>query len=587
MAITNEEISALFHRMAIMLEMKGDSIFKIRAYKRAAQVIDQLPYNLQHKVVDGLDLRSIPGVGKAISSKISEYIAKGSISAYEVLKSELPDGAISLMNIPGVGPKTAMLIAEELEVRNVDDLEVAILEGRVSELPRLGQKAAKKILQQIHSFRNKDTRTPLGVALPVIERIIRDLKNCCPSLIEITPAGSVRRWEETVGDIDIMGTSTDPTDVGDALVGLPYISDVIVHGPKKTSVLVDQGLQVDLRIVDEASFGALVQYFTGSQQHNVGLRRFANDMGLSLNEYGITDLITGEQEGFSNESDYYGRLGLQHIPPEIREGVAEIELAAKHVLPDLVRVSDIQGDLHMHSNWSDGKQPIDEMLKSASRFGHKYVAITDHSSGLKIANGLSNERRQKQTALLRSMDVDGLVVLAGAEVDIRADGSLDYPDDILCDLDVVIASIHSAMGQSMEAMTARIITAMRNPFVTFIGHPTARLIGSRDPVDVDMEVILQAAVETGTGLEINSSPERLDLKDTHVYRARELGVPLVVNTDSHSSDYLDRLRFGVGVARRGWCEPRHILNTLPSDQFMAYIRAPKQSRSSLFAARSM
>ncbi len=586
MPVTNQQIADLFNRMASMLEMNGDVVFKIRAYQRAAQVIDQLPTNLEQAVHQGDDLKKIPGIGDAISKKIAEYVATGRVAAYDKVVAELPEGAMALMNVPGVGPKTAMLIAKELGTKTLEDVEAAVEQGRVAALPRMGHKAAENLLRQIQSLRTKDRRTPLGVALPLVERIIANLRERCPSLDQATPAGSVRRWRETVGDIDIMGTASDPVQVIDALVQLPYVQEVLVHGPKKASVIVDTGIQVDLRIVEDDYFGALVQYFTGSQQHNIRLRDFANRMGLSLNEYGITDLNTGVQENFANEADFYARLGLQIVPPELREGMWELDLAEKHSLPRLVQVDDIRGDLHMHSDWSDGRQPIEVMLDAAARFGHQYVALTDHSSGLGIANGLSDERRRAQTALLRSMKTNGLTVLPGAEVDIRADGALDYSDDILASLDMVVASIHSAMGQPLDTMTARIIKAMRNPHVTVIGHPTARLLGSRDPVQVDMEALLQAALETGTSMEINSSPERLDLKDTHVLRARELGVPLVISTDSHSPDYLDKLRFGVGVARRGWCEPRHILNTLPLEQFMEYIRAPKSARISLFNRRS-
>ncbi|MFB3092178.1 MAG: PHP domain-containing protein, partial [Dehalococcoidia bacterium] len=443
----------------------------------------------------------------------------------------------------------------------------------------------ENILRHIHSLRTKDQRTPLGQALPIVERIIADLRERCPTLKKATPAGSVRRWQETVGDIDIMGTAQDPVQVIDALVDLPYVREVLVHGPKKASVVVDPGLQVDLRIVEDDSFGAMVQYFTGNQQHNVRLRDYANRMGLSLNEYGITNLKTGQMEKFADEEGFYDRLGLQMPPPEIRQGLWELDLAQKHALPRLVEQSDIRGDLHMHSDWSDGREPIEAMMEAASRFGHQYVALTDHSSGRGIANGLSDERLQSQIKILRTLEGFPVKILCGSEVDIRADGSLDYPDELLAELDVVVASVHSAMGQPVEKMTERIIKSMHNPHVTVIGHPTARLLGSRDPVEVDMEALLQAALETGTAMEINSSPERLDLKDTHVLRARELGVPLVISTDSHSSGYMDKLRFGVAVARRGWCEPKHIVNTMPLEEFMAFIKAPKSERIHIFAGR--
>lgn len=585
MAITNEEISELFEDMASLLEMKGDVIFKIRAYQRAARTISQLPQSLELAVRQEQELKKIPGIGDTISKKIYEYVTTGHVAAYERLKADLPDGVLTLMNVPGIGPKTAMLIAKETGASTVEGVEKAIHQGRLQELPGLGERAAENILRHIHSLRTKDQRTPLGQALPIVERIIADLRERCPTLKKATPAGSVRRWQETVGDIDIMGTAQDPVQVIDALVDLSYVREVLVHGPKKASVVVDPGLQVDLRIVEDDSFGAMVQYFTGNQQHNVRLRDYANRMGLSLNEYGITNLKTGQMEKFADEEGFYDRLGLQMPPPEIRQGLWELDLAQKHALPRLVEQDDIRGDLHMHSDWSDGREPIEAMMEAASHFGHQYVALTDHSSGRGIANGLSDERLQSQIKILRTLQGFSVKILCGSEVDIRADGSLDYPDELLADLDVVVASVHSAMGQPVEKMTERIIKAMHNPHVTVIGHPTARLLGSRDPVEVDMEALLQAALETGTAMEINSSPERLDLKDTHVLRARELGVPLVISTDSHSSGYLDKLRFGVAVARRGWCEPKHIVNTMPLKEFMAFIKAPKSERIHIFAGR--
>ena len=586
MAVSNEEIAEIFENMASLLEMKGDVIFKIRAYQRAARTISQLPYPLEQAVRQGRELKGVPGIGDAISKKIYEYVTTGQVDAHERLKVELPDGILTLMNVPGIGPKTAMLIANELGATTIEAVEKAVSEGRLQELPRMGEKAAENILRHIHSLRTKDQRTPLGRALPVIERVIADLRERCPTLDKATPAGSTRRWKETVGDIDIMGTARDPVQVIDALVGLPYVQEVLVHGPRKSSVVVDPGLQVDLRIVEDDSFGALLQYFTGSQQHNIRLRDYANRMGLSLNEYGIIDLKTGQMEKYADEESFYGRLGLQLMPPEVREGMWELELAEKHVLPRLVELGDICGDLHMHSDWSDGREPIEAMIGAAAEFGHQYVALTDHSAGRGIANGLSEERLRSQMSILRSLEGFSIKVLCGSEVDIRADGSLDYPDELLAELDIVVASVHSAMGQPSEKMTGRIIKAMHNPHVTIIGHPTCRLLGSRDPVEVDLEALFHAALETGTAMEINSSPERLDLKDTYVLRAKELGVPLVISTDSHSSGYLEKMRFGVAVARRGWCETRHILNTLPLEQFMAYIEAPKAKRMELFARRN-
>ena len=586
MLTTNEEIAELFENMATLLEMKCDTIFKIRAYQRAARTIGQLPFPLEQAVEDGMELKSIPGIGTAISNKIQELVNTGRVETYERLKGELPDGVLTLMNVPGIGPKTAMLIAQELGASTIEGVEKAVLDGRLTALPRMGEKTAQNILRHIRSLRTKDHRMPIGQALLVAEQVISALRNACPGLDKISPAGSLRRWRETVGDIDIMGTSREPGQVIDALVRLPAVQEVLGQGPKKGSVVVDPGLQIDLRIVEDDSFGAMIQYFTGSHQHNIRLRDYANQRGLSLNEYGITPLETGELEKYAHEDDFYARLGLPSIPSEIREGLWEIDLAEQRALPELVQLSDIKGDLHVHSQWSDGRDPLERMVEAAVNQGYQYVALTDHSAGRGIANGLSQERLLQQIQILHSLEGRyPIKILCGSEVDIRADGSLDYPDELLEELDVVVASVHSAMGQESRKMTQRVIQAMRNPHVTVIGHPTCRLLGSREPVDVDMEALFRAALETGTALEINAAPERLDLKDTHVLRAKEMGVPLIISTDSHFHTHLDKMRFGVAVARRGWCESKHIVNTLPLEEFLAFIRTPKPQRMSIFAGR--
>jgi DNA polymerase (family 10) len=581
-AVSNQEIAEVFDEMAGLLEAKGDSIFKIRAYQRAARVIEGLPRSLDEAVRVGDELKGIPGIGEAIRGKIHEYVTTGRVSALEALKAELPDGVLQLMNVPGIGPKTAMLIAREAGVSTVEGVEKAIAEGRLQQLPRMGAKTAENILRNIRTLRTKDRRIPLGMAMPVVDRITGDLRERCPALEKITPGGSVRRWQETVGDIDMMATTDDAEQVVETLVSLPYVTRVLGKGVKKTSVILDNGLQVDMRIIDKESFGAMLQHFTGDRQHNIQLRDYANSMGLSLSEYGITDMKTGKLEKFTDEEAFYHRLGMDTPPPEIRSGRGEIELARKHALPRLVEVGDIHGDLHVHSDWSDGRAPIEVMMEAAEAFGHQYVALTDHSSGRGVANGLTEERLRSQIRILRSMRGMSMKVLCGSEVDIRADGTLDYPDELLSKLDVVVASVHSAMAQPEERMTERIIRAMRNPHVTVIGHPTTRLLGSREPVQADMEALYRAAAETGTAMEINASPERLDLNDTHVMRAKELGVPLVISTDSHSTGGLEKLRYGVAMARRGWCEAKHILNTMPLEDFMRIIKTPKPERMRVF-----
>ena len=586
MAPTNEQIAELFENMGSLLEMKGDTVFKIRAYQRAARTIGQLSSPLATAVENGEDLTKIPGVGKAISEKIAEYISTGQVSAYERLVEELPSGVLDLKEIPGVGPKMAMAISQQLGISTVDGVAEAAADGRLATLPRMGKRAAEGILRHINAFKEMGGRTPIGEALPVAEEVMNALREQCPEIDQLFPVGSLRRWEETIGDIDLIGTSPNPESVGDALVALPMVKDVLVHGPKKTSVVVESGIQIDLRIAEPEAFGAMLQYFTGSQQHNIRLRDFANRQGLSLNEYGITNTETGQVEEFADEETFYARLGLPWMPPELRTGLYEVDSGLEGTLPGLVVATDLKGDLHLHSEWSDGNDPIELMVEAAAAQGYEYMALTDHSQGLGVANGLTVERLESQISLLREMQEKyDITILCGSECDIRASGEMDFPDEMLAQLDVVVASVHSAMGQDQATMTARMIKAIEHPSVTIIGHLTTRLLGQREPVEFDLEAVLQAARDTGTALEINASPERLDLRDTHAYRAREMGIPLVINTDSHHHTHLDKRRFGVAVARRAWCRPEDILNTMSREEFLKFIRTPKPKRLNVFDAR--
>ncbi|PKB80643.1 MAG: hypothetical protein BZY88_08325 [SAR202 cluster bacterium Io17-Chloro-G9] len=583
MTVSNETIAELFENMGTLLEMKGDTVFKIRAYQRAARTIGQLSFPLEQAVKDGMDLKKIPGVGRAISDKIKEMLETGQVSAHQRLLAELPEGVLTLMDIPGIGPKTAMLIAKDLGVSTIQGVEQAARDGSMAALPKLGEKATENILRHIQTLGTKDHRTPIGQALPLAEEIVSILLGTCSTIGDLFPAGSLRRWEETIGDIDLVGVSSHPEEAAQALVSLPMVREVLVHGPKKTSVVVEPGIQVDIRLCEKESFGALLQYFTGSQQHNIRLRDYANRLGLSLNEYGITNLTTGGLEEFADEAGFYQRLGLPFIPPELRTGAFELEAARNEILPSLIQECDLKGDLHLHSEWSDGSDPMEKMVEAAVDQGYDYMALTDHSAGLGIANGLTPQRLQEQIRLLHTLQEHYRIsILCGSEVDIRADGTLDYSDDLLEQLDVVVASVHSAMGQDSSTMTRRIIKAMEHPAVTIIGHLTTRLLGQREPVQLDLEAVLQGARATGTALEINASPERLDLKDSHAQRARELGVPLVISTDSHHHAHLGKRRFGVAVARRAWCEPAHVLNTFSREQFLRYIRTPKPARLEIF-----
>lgn len=568
----NSNIAKVFQEIADLLELKEENPFKIRAYQKVARTIENLPVEVEQVMKDG-KLREIPGIGDAIAKKITELVSTGHLEFYEKLRAEFPGGISTLMDIPGVGPKTAMRLCKELGVSSIDELEKAIIDGQVAALYRLGDKTAQNILRHIQRLRRKDQRVPIGEVLPLVEEILVALSNY-PGVRNLVPAGSLRRFKETIGDIDIMGTADNPESILQAFVRLPQVDEILVQGTTKASVITTDGLQVDLRMVEHDCFGSLLQYFTGSKDHNIALRERAVRQGLSLSEYGITTLQTGETEKFTTEEAYYERIGLQYIPPELREGRNEIEVAEKGALPKLIEVSDLKGDLHVHTDWSDGHESIEAMAAAAQAKGYQYLAITDHSVGRGIAHGLSEERLRQQVAEIKALNqrLNDFHLLAGIEVDIRADGTLDFPDELLKELDIVIAAVHSAMGQDIEKMTNRLIHALENPCVNILAHPTCRLLGVREPIEVDLEAVFRAAARTNTALEINAMPERLDLKDIHVLRAKELGVQLALGTDAHSTAQLEAIRFGVGVARRGWCQAEHILNTRPMEEVWAYLK---------------
>ena len=569
----NADIARVFQDMADLLELKGENKFKIRAYQRAARAIEYLPKEIEIMLENGEDLQTIPGVGEAIAKKSIELINTGKLGAYEDLKAEFPEGITNLLEIPGVGPKTANKLSKELGIQSVEELEKAIKDGRVAQLFRLGDKTADNILQQIQTLRRKDQRIPIGEALPLVDGVLDALRPL-PGVKNLTAAGSLRRFKETVGDIDLMGTADDPEKIINAFVNLPQIRQVIARGPTKATVILPGGLQADLRMVEHDSFGSLLQYFTGSKQHNITLRTKEQKKGLSLSEYGITTMKTGKLEKFATEEAFYKRLGMEYIPPEIREDQGEIDLAEKSQLPTLIEISDITGDVHVHTNWSDGRDSLQDMAKAALELGYKFLAITDHSAGRGIANGLTEERLRKQIDEIKQLNqkLKGIRILTGTEVDIRADGTMDLPEKLLAELDVVVAAIHSSMNQPEEKITQRLIGAIKNPHVDIIAHPTCRLLGEREPVAVDLEAVFRAAVKYDKALEINAMPSRLDLKDIHIFRARELGVKLIMGTDAHRTEHLRLIRFGVGIARRGWCQAKDILNTRPVTEILTFLR---------------
>ncbi len=566
--------------------MKDEKVFTIRAYQRVARTIEGLPVELEQVVREGADLKVIPGIGQAISDKITQLVETGKMDFYERLRAEFPDTILEVMRVPGLGPKTTKRLWDELNITTVAALELGIKDGSVARLPRLGEKKAQAILKELESSRTKDDRVPIGRAWPAADRVIAALMEQCPSIHRLEAAGSLRRYEETIGDIDLVCTADNHEQVLQAFVDMPNVDHVLGHGPTKASLVLNEGIQVDLRVVDDSEMGALLVYFTGNQQHNIRLREIAVKMGLSLNEYGLKDVETEERQDFADEEALYNRLGLQYVPPELRQGLTEIARARDNDIPELVELGDLKGDLHMHTNWSDGEDPMEHMVAAAKARGYEYIAVTDHSGGRGVANGLKVDRLVKHREELRKVEkrIGGIKVLAGSEVDIRSVGTLDYADEVLAELDWVVASVHSAMNQDSEVMTARIIRAMHSPHVDAIGHLSTRRIGTRKPIEADFDAIFRAAAETGTALEINSAPARLDLKDVHIARARELGAPLVISSDAHRVERLRNQRYGIGIARRGWCEPHHILNTLPVADFLDYLNLDKSERVKALAA---
>ncbi len=569
----NSDVAKVFQDIADLLELKGENPFKIRAYQKVVRSIEHLPVEVEQLVAED-NLKEVPGVGEAITNKITELVTTGHLGYYEKLKAEFPEGISTLLDVPGIGPKTAMLLSSELGITSADELEKAIIEDKVASLFRMGDKTAENILRQIQALRKKDQRIPIGEALPVVDEILTRLRYL-PGVKNLTPAGSLRRFRETLGDIDLMGTADDAREIMRTFVNLPQVKEVLVSGTTKASVVVPGGLQVDLRIVEHDAFGSLLQYFTGSKQHNINLRERTHRQGLKLSEYGITNLATEELEKFATEEAFYERLGLEFIPPELREGQQEIERAEQGTIPRLIELSDIKGDLHVHTDWSDGHDTIEAMALAAKALGYQYLAITDHSGGRGIAHGLDAERLRRQISEIEQLNqkISGIHIFSGIEVDIRADGSLDMPGELLAELDIVIAAVHSSLNQSQEQMTRRIIGAIENPNVDVLAHPTCRLLPDREPIAVDMEAVFRAAAKTNTMLEINGMPTRLDLKDIHAYRARDLGIKLVINTDAHRTEHLEFMRFGVGVARRGWCQTQDILNTKPLKEITTYLKS--------------
>ncbi len=570
------EIASLFAQMADLLEYRGDNPFRIRAYRRASQNLESFSGDLDRLASAGR-LTELSGIGSDLAQKITEYLSTGKIAAYEQLTGSIPRGVFELLEVPGVGPKTVRLLTQRLGISTLRQLEEAARTHRLRALPGFQERKEQNILKGIDVVKKGRARLHLGLALPLAHELLGVLRKL-PGVSQVSTAGSLRRMRETVGDLDLLASSTNSARVMQAWCRSRFCARVLASGTTKSSILTPEGFQVDLRVVAPESFGAALQYFTGSKEHNVRLRELAVRQRLKINEYGVFRLKTNRRLAGREEVDVYRAVGLAWIPPELREDQGEIDAAKSGRLPQLVETTDIRGDFHIHTTWSDGSDRLEDVAKAGAARGYQYLAICDHSQSLKVAHGMSVARLRQQMAGVRTLNArtKRFRLLMGAEVDILADGSMDYPNGVLADLDFVIGSIHSGFTQSEALLTRRMVTAMRNPYVTLIAHPTGRLMGQREPYPLDLEAIFKAAKETGTALEINAYPKRLDLCDTAAHRANELGVMLAISTDSHSLDQLGQMTFGIGVARRAWVEPRSLLNCFSLNELLTWIARKRQ-----------
>ncbi len=574
--MVNQEIARIFNEIADLLEIKGDNPFRIRAYRRAAQNIDGLPKDVAH--LSEKELIEIPGIGQDLAGKIERYISTGKIEGYEDLKKEVPEGLAVLLTVPGLGPKTAQLLSSKLHIKDIAELEALAREHRLSGLPGIKDKTEENILKGIEMIKRGKERLPLGRVLPVANELLSLLREKAP-LQGLALAGSLRRWKETIKDIDILATSGEPEKAMNAFVHLPMVKDVLMKGPTKSSVLITEGIQVDLRVVERESFGAALAYFTGSKEHNIRLREMAVKAGLKINEYGIFRESDNKRLGGEKEEDVYRLLGLPYIPPELREDRGEIEAALKGTLPRLLEIEDIMGDLHVHTKRSDGSHSLDELIKAARDRGYKYIAVTDHTKGLGIARGLNEEKILEEIEEIKAVNkkLRGFRLLTGAEVDIRSDYTLDLPDEVLKQLDFVAASVHSGFRQSREQITKRLVSAIRNPFVSVIAHPTGRLIGERDAYEVDLEGVFREAKDAGKAIEINAYPLRLDINDVYAKKAKEMGIPIAISTDTHVLNQFDFMEYGVSIGRRGWLEKSDVINTMGTENLLKWLKKARSA----------
>jgi len=572
--VTNRKIADIFNEIADLLDIDGDNPFKVRAYRNAARTILGYSREMSDLVEEGFDLTSLRGIGKELAKKITEIVQTGKLAYLEKLRKTHPPQLEELLKIPGLGPGRVRLLHELLLINSLEDLEKALREGKLEKVPGFGDKLIAKIENGIQTRRYEAHRFKLSEALPVAEWIIRILKKT-KGAAHVEIAGSLRRRKETVHDIDLVAACEETNDTMVYFLNLPKIQKIVMKGTTRSTILLENGMSVDLRVVPLESFGATLHHFTGSKAHNITLRKMAVEKGLKINEYGIWK--EEKRIGGEREQDIYDAFDMQYIEPEMRENRGEITLAQKHALPKLITQTDIRGDLHMHTSYSDGLASIEEMAQQAKALGYEYIAITDHTEHLKVAHGMDEKRVRAQLEEVDALNekLEGITILKSAEVDILEDGSLDMPKSILEALDLTVCSVHTKFNLSREKQTQRILKAMDNPHFTILAHPTGRLIGLREPYALDMEAVMQKAKEKGCILELNAQPDRLDLNDIHCKMAKQMGVHIAISTDAHSLKDLELMRYGIWQARRGWLGKENVVNTLSLSAFQTLLGAIK------------
>ena len=571
--MNNRQLADTFTLIGNLCEIKGEVIYVILAYRKASESLMSLPREASDYWKEG-KLREIPGVGKAIAEKIDELLTTGKLQFLENLKKEVPEELASWLAVPGLGPKKIAMIWKTLDITALADLETAAKEGKLRTLPGMGAKSENAILEGIASLARRTGRIPLGRAYPLAQEIIETLKGV-KGVVAAESAGSLRRMRSTVGDLDILVAGKDSSAVMEAFVNLPRVSRVLGKGETKSSIEFTDGVRAQVWVHPPEKFGTALQYATGSKDHNVQLRQIALAKGLSLSEHSFAKVNGGKEIFCATEEEVYDTLDLPWVPPELREDRGEVQAAKANKLPKLIEVKDIKADLQTHSTWSDGKLSMLEMAQAAAKRGMKVIAFTDHSVSLGVAGGLSMDDHKKQAAEIKKIQKqlgDKILVLHATEVEIKADGSLDYPNDFLASLDLVVASLHTSLRQPREKVTQRVLNAIRNPHVDIIGHPTGRLIPDREGADLDMDAVLNAAAETGVALEINAHPSRLDLDDVYARRAKELGIPISINTDAHSEEDFDMLFYGVATARRAWLTKKDVINAWPKKKLLDWLK---------------